>query len=124
MTAVSVALVSPDGAPLVGAKVSATPTTTDMEPSRLVMRQRVSLVTDAAGAGILVLHPNSGGNEAYQIVIKHPLIVTYIVTVVVPDIAAITLFELLGGVQSSAPIGAIVFSRGYLVADRGPIVFA
>jgi hypothetical protein len=126
MTIVAVDLHGPDGLPLVGAKVTAAAVMVDADAPHLIMRRRVIGATSTAGTCTLDLHANNAVGEAYQITIKHPLIVTTVSLVSVPDVPYITLTDLLAGVIPSiaTPIGSLLFARGHLVFDRGHLILS
>jgi len=125
---ITIDLADPTGRPLSGAVVIATISGPDLWSG--VVTQKVTRArTDSTGHAEMALFPNSSGSRrtTYRFDVQHPEISpAKFMGVVVPDVASITLVELLGGVlpptDSSVPNGALVLPRGALVLPRGTLI--
>lgn len=126
-TRIIINLADPTGRALSGAVVIATISAPDLW-SGVVVQKTTRAHTNSAGAAEMALFPNSTGSRrtTYRFDIQHPEIApAKFAGVVVPEVASITLVELLGGIlppESGVPNGALVLPRGALVLPRGVLI--
>ena len=101
-TRVNIQLNDPSGDPIAGALILAK-LSAPMIVASVIATESVQATTDHDGTAFLPLYPNTGGTS-YTFEITLPNVVRPIVYrgIIVPDVAAITLSELLGWISPAA----------------------